>query len=49
MRKLFPKELTSELKRIPGEFILGIWEGMSPSLKRSNKQTKRKLNGKEKR
>lgn len=29
--KLLPKTFTSSLKRITGEFLLGVWDGMGPA------------------
>ena len=39
--RLLPRELTTSLKKVTGEFLNGIWNGMGPSTKKRTKSPKR--------
>jgi len=39
--KLLPKEFTTGLKKVTGEFLRGIWDGMGPSPKLASKKPRR--------
>ena len=40
--KRLPKGFTKGLKKVTGDFLYGIWDGMSPGYKKSTKSTKRR-------